>query len=98
MFEGGAIDAWSIWEPYASLVNTRPRVRQGNRLNANLCQFQPWTGQTNRNDLPIISQQIGLFWSVLAESATKRLPCLKQTVVWIRLHSVVIMDISDLAR
>jgi len=26
-FEKGAIDAWSIWEPYASLFNTRPGVR-----------------------------------------------------------------------
>jgi aliphatic sulfonates family ABC transporter substrate-binding protein len=26
-FERGAIDAWSIWEPYASLFNTRPGVR-----------------------------------------------------------------------
>jgi aliphatic sulfonates family ABC transporter substrate-binding protein len=25
-FERGAIDAWSIWEPYASLFNTRPGV------------------------------------------------------------------------
>jgi aliphatic sulfonates family ABC transporter substrate-binding protein len=26
-FERGAIEAWSIWEPYASLFNTRPGVR-----------------------------------------------------------------------
>jgi aliphatic sulfonates family ABC transporter substrate-binding protein len=26
-FERGAIDAWSIWEPYASLFNIRPGVR-----------------------------------------------------------------------
>jgi sulfonate transport system substrate-binding protein len=26
-FERGAIDAWSIWEPYASLFNNRPGVR-----------------------------------------------------------------------
>ncbi len=26
-FERGAIDAWSIWEPYASLFNTRPGAR-----------------------------------------------------------------------
>ena len=26
-FQRGAIDAWSIWEPYASLFNTRPGVR-----------------------------------------------------------------------
>ena len=26
-FERGAIDAWSIWEPYASLFATRPGVR-----------------------------------------------------------------------
>jgi aliphatic sulfonates family ABC transporter substrate-binding protein len=26
-FERGAIDAWSIWEPYTSLFNTRPGVR-----------------------------------------------------------------------
>src|SRR5580698_3301756 len=26
-FERGAIDAWSIWEPYASLFNTKPGVR-----------------------------------------------------------------------
>jgi NitT/TauT family transport system substrate-binding protein/sulfonate transport system substrate-binding protein len=26
-FERGAVDAWSIWEPYTSLFNTRPDVR-----------------------------------------------------------------------
>jgi len=32
------------------LAGKRGRDKQGNRLNAHLCQFQPWTGQTGRND------------------------------------------------